>query len=90
MNYADVPILPNLEVFASYDPVAIDKTCLDKTVEAAEVQGSTADELDVLDAGKRKSESCSAMMAGLVSANPEWGESAVRCGQGGGSQRASV
>ena len=63
--YADVPILPHLGVFASYDPVAIDKACLDKSIETAGVQGSTADEMDVLDSGKRKFEACSPLLAGL-------------------------
>ena len=64
-GWADVPILPHLGVFASYDPVAIDKACLDKVVETAGVQGSTADEMEVLDAGKRKFETCSPLLAGL-------------------------
>jgi uncharacterized Fe-S center protein len=63
--YADVPILPHLGVFASYDPVAIDKACLDKAVEAAGVRGSTAEEMEVLDTGKRKFEACSPLLAGL-------------------------
>ena len=63
--YADVPILPHLGVFASYDPVAIDKACVDKSIETAGVQGSAAEEMEVLDAGKRKFESCSTTMAGL-------------------------
>jgi len=63
--FSDMPILPNLGVFASYDPVAIDKACLDKAVETAGVQGSTADEMDVLDCGKRKFETCSPLLAGL-------------------------
>ncbi len=63
--FSDVPILPNLGVFASYDPVAIDKACLDRSMEAAGVRGSTAEEMDVLDTGKRKFERCSTTMAGL-------------------------
>lgn len=63
--FSDVPILPNLGVFASYDPVAIDKACLDRSIEAMGVHGSTAEEMDVLDAGKRKFERCSITMAGL-------------------------
>jgi len=63
--FSDVPILPNLGVFASYDPVAIDKACLDRSIEAVGVQGSTAEEMDVLDTGKRKFERCSIMMAGI-------------------------
>ncbi len=65
MTYADVPILPHLGVFASYDPVAIDKACLDKAVEAVGVLGSMAEEMEVLDAGKRKFEACSPLLAGL-------------------------
>ena len=63
--YADVPILPHLGVFASYDPVAIDKACLDKSIEAAGVQGSAAEEMGVLDCGKRKFEACSPLMSGF-------------------------
>ena len=63
--YADVSILPHLGVFASYDPVAIDKACVDKSVETAGIQGSKAEEMEVLDAGKRKFEACSPLMAGL-------------------------
>jgi len=65
VNYADVPILPHLGVFASYDPVAIDKACVDKSIEAEGVHGSRADEMNVLDAGKRKFEVCSTMLSGL-------------------------
>jgi len=63
--YADMPILPHLGVFASYDPVAIDKACLNKAQETIGVHGSTAEEMDVLDSGKRKFEACSTLMAGL-------------------------
>ena len=63
--FADVPILPHIGVFASYDPVAIDKACLDKALEAEGVRGSKADEMDVLDSGKRKFEVCSSMLEGL-------------------------
>ena len=63
--FSDVPILPNLGVFTSYDPVAIDKACVDKSIEAVGVQGSTAEEMDVLDGGKRKFEACSPLLAGL-------------------------
>ena len=65
VNFADVPILPHLGVFAGYDPVAIDKACLDKAVETEGVRGSRAEEMEVLDSGKRKFEACSPLMAGL-------------------------
>ncbi len=63
--FAGMPILPHLGVFASYDPVAIDKACVDKSIETAGIQGSTAEEMDVLDSGKRKFEACSPSLAGL-------------------------
>lgn len=62
--YADVPILPNLGVFASYDPVAIDKACVDRAIEAVGLQGSMAEDMGVLDAGVRKFEACSPLLAG--------------------------
>jgi uncharacterized Fe-S center protein len=65
VNYADVPILPHLGVFASYDPVATDKACLDKARETAGIQGSRAEEMEVLDPGKRKFEACSPVLTGL-------------------------
>jgi len=65
VNYSDMPIVPNLGVFASYDPVAIDKACIDKATEATGVPGSTAEEMEVLDPGQRKFELCSALLAGL-------------------------
>ena len=36
--FADVPILPDLGVFASYDPVSLDKACVDKTKKTAGIQ----------------------------------------------------
>ncbi len=65
VGFADVPILPHLGVFASYDPVAIDKACVDKSIETEGVHGSRAEEMDVLDTGKRKFEACSPMLAGV-------------------------
>lgn len=65
VSYADVPIVPHLGVFASYDPVAIDKACLDKATEAEGVHGSRAEEMEVLESGERKFEACSPLMAGL-------------------------
>ncbi len=63
--FSDVPILPNLGEFASHDPVAIDKACLDKSIETAGIHGSRAEEMDVLDSGKRKFETCSSLLAGI-------------------------
>lgn len=64
-NFSDVPIVPNLGVFASYDPVAIDKACVDKATEAVGIPGSRAEEKEALEAGKRKFESCAPIVPGL-------------------------
>ncbi len=60
-----MPVVPNLGVFASYDPVALDKACIDKSAEAVGVAGSVAEEMGVLDSGKRKFELCAPLLAGL-------------------------
>ena len=63
--FADVSIVPDLGVFAGYDPVAIDKACVDKAREASGIQGSKAEEKHVLECGARKFEACSAGWPGL-------------------------
>jgi hypothetical protein len=65
VNYSDMPVVPNLGVFAGYDPVALDKACIDKAAEAVGVSGSVAEEMGVLDSGKRKFELCAPLLAGL-------------------------
>ncbi len=66
MDFADTPIMPNLGVFASTDPVAVDKACLDKSIEAHGVHGSRAEELDAMESGTRKFERCSVFTAGPI------------------------
>mgnify|MGYP001570015609 CR=1 FL=1 len=61
--FADAPIVPNLGVLASSDPVAIDKACLDMARQAVGVQGSRADDKGVMGAGQRKFEACSPLVA---------------------------
>ena len=65
MNFSDTPIVPNLGVFASYDPVAVDKACVDMATQAFGISGSKAAETEVLDSGKRKFESCAPLIPGL-------------------------
>jgi len=65
-QYSDTPILPHLGVFASYDPVAIDKACLDKAVEAEGIHGSLAETRHVLESGKHKIEVCAPSMPGMI------------------------
>lgn len=65
VSFADVPLVPHLGVFASYDPVAVDKACLDKVIESVGIHGSTAEDMEVMESGDRKFEICSPLMAGL-------------------------
>lgn len=64
-GFSDMPIVPNLGVFASFDPVAIDKACLDMATGAIGISGSTAAEKGVLNAGERKFEACSSRAPGV-------------------------
>jgi uncharacterized protein len=63
--FADLSIIPDLGVFAGYDPVALDKACVDKARETAGIQGSAAEEKHALECGTRKFEACSAGWPGL-------------------------
>jgi uncharacterized Fe-S center protein len=65
VNYSDMPIVPNLGVFASDDPVAIDKACIDLATAAVGVSGSTAADKGVMAAGARKFEACSSRAPGV-------------------------
>ena len=54
LMYSDRPIVPNIGVFASHDPVAIDCACIDMVSQAAGVPGSKAHEAGVLSPGVPK------------------------------------
>ena len=60
-----MPVVPNLGVFASKDPVAIDMACLDKVRESHGMPGSIAEDFDLLEAGEKKFETVSATVHGL-------------------------
>jgi uncharacterized Fe-S center protein len=68
VSYADVPIVPHLGVFAGYDPVALDKACLDKARDTAGAYGSSAEDMEALEVGCLKFESCSPVLSGLSEA----------------------
>lgn len=65
VNYADTPLVPNLGVFASHDPVALDKVCLDKVGESHGTPGSKAEDIGVADPGVKKLETAAAIMPGM-------------------------
>ncbi len=64
-NYSDMPIVPNLGVFASDDPVAIDKACLDMATRATGIAASTAAEKGAMSTGQHKFEICSSRAPGI-------------------------
>jgi uncharacterized Fe-S center protein len=64
-GFSDAPIVPNLGVFASSDPVAVDKACLDKSKEAAGIPGTVADDMGVIEPGVHKFDICSPLLSGL-------------------------
>ena len=61
-TYSDRSILPNLGVFASWDPVALDSACLQKSTESAGIPGSFAMERGVMEPGLPKFTACGSMM----------------------------
>ena len=66
VNHSDMSLVPNLGVFGSFDPVAIDKACIDLVTRATGLTNSLADDREVIDSGERKFEACSALMSGLT------------------------
>jgi len=65
VGFSDSPILPNLGVFAGFDPVAVDKACLDMSRDTGGIPGSNAEEMDVLEAGAHKFDTCAPLLSGL-------------------------
>ncbi|MDP7674254.1 MAG: DUF362 domain-containing protein [Dehalococcoidia bacterium] len=64
-GFSDMPIVPNLGVFASKDPVAIDQACVDAVTDSPGIPGSLSDEMGVGDAGERKFDLAGAAIEGL-------------------------
>ncbi|MGQ9640100.1 MAG: DUF362 domain-containing protein [Candidatus Bathyarchaeia archaeon] len=53
-DYGDVPMVPDIGIFASKDPVAIDKAASDAIVNAPGIVGSAAEEIEVMNRGDDK------------------------------------
>ena len=58
--YADMPIVPHLGVFASRDPVALDKATIDKAAQSQGMPGSAAEDYGATAPGVRKFTAASA------------------------------
>jgi uncharacterized Fe-S center protein len=65
VGFADMPIVPHLGVFASYDPVALDKATVDKAAKSPGMPGSAAEDYDAAEPGAKKFASASAHNSGL-------------------------
>jgi len=53
-GWTDTPIVNGLGVFASYDPVAVDKVCMDRMNEAPGLTNSEAEDCGAMAAGDKK------------------------------------
>ena len=53
-GWTDTPIVNGLGVFASYDPVAVDKACIDAMNDAPGLMNSAAEECDCMQPGDKK------------------------------------
>jgi len=58
-NFSDRPLVPNIGVFASKDPVAIDMACLEMTEQAVGTPGSKADDFGFGEPGSERFTNCS-------------------------------
>jgi len=54
VGFADMPIMPNLGVFASTDPVALDQACVHKAMQAQGMPGSAAEDYGAVESGTHK------------------------------------
>ena len=54
VGFSDMPMVPNRGVFASQDPVALDKATVDMAAQRAGVPGSATEDYGALDPGPRK------------------------------------
>ncbi|MBI2875597.1 MAG: DUF362 domain-containing protein [Candidatus Tectomicrobia bacterium] len=62
--FSDRPLIPNMGVFASYDPVAMDTACVKMAQQSEGILGSAAEEHDVMAPGTMKFAHCSSWMPG--------------------------
>jgi uncharacterized Fe-S center protein len=58
-NYSDRPLVPNIGVFASKDPVAIDMACTEMSEQSVVEPGSKADEFGFSEPGTERFTNCS-------------------------------
>jgi uncharacterized protein len=74
VNFSDRPIVPNLGLFASWDPVAIDSACLQKAKESAGMPDSIAMAKGVMDPGMPKFTACGSFLGVSEDIQPNVGQ----------------
>jgi uncharacterized Fe-S center protein len=74
VNFSDRPIVPNLGLFASWDPVAIDSACLQKAKESAGMPDSIAMAKGVMDPGMPKFTACGSFLGVSEEIQPNVGQ----------------
>ncbi len=74
VTYSDRAIVPNLGVFASWDPVALDSACLQKATESSGMPGSVAMAKGVMDPGLPKFTACGSFMGISQEIQPNVGQ----------------
>jgi len=61
VGFSDMPIVPNLGIFASTDPVALDKASVDKAARAPGMPGSASEDYGASEPGTKKFTAASAV-----------------------------
>lgn len=74
VNFSDRPIIPNLGLFASWDPVALDSACIQKSKESAGMPDSLAMQKGVMDPGLPKFSACGSFIGVSEEIQPNVGQ----------------
>lgn len=74
VNYSDRPIVPNLGLFASWDPVAIDSACIQKAKESAGMPDSLAMAKGAMNPGSAKFSACGSFLGVSEEIQPNVGQ----------------
>jgi uncharacterized Fe-S center protein len=74
VNYSDRPIVPNLGLFASWDPVAVDSACIQKVKDSAGMPESLALTKGAMDPGIPKFSACGSFLGVSEEIQPNVGQ----------------
>jgi hypothetical protein len=74
VNYSDRPIVPNIGIFASWDPVAIDAACIQKVRDSAGMPDSVAMAKGAMEPGVPKFSACASFLGVSEEIQPNVGE----------------